>query len=62
MANETWYEINNASVRYTNAESVLPAARATARESDDVVEIYQVTRTLVRTIQRSVSVSETPVP
>lgn len=62
MPNETWYEVGSSDTRYGNVEAVIPAARAKARDTDDAVEIYQVTRTLVRTIQRTISVSETPVP
>lgn len=62
MANEVWYEINTNATRYGNVESAHLAAVKTARESDDAVEVYQVTRALVRTIQRSVSITDTPVP
>lgn len=62
MPNEAWFEVGSQLTRYGNAEAARTAARGAARETDDVVEIYQVTRILVRTVQRAVSVSETNVP
>ncbi len=62
MPNESWFEIGPSDARYGNIETVRAAAQAAARETDDMIEIYQVTRTLVRTARRSVSVAETTVP
>jgi hypothetical protein len=63
MANEVWFEIGmGGGDRYPSAETVRPIATRRARDTDDLIEIYRVTRTLIHTVQRSVSVSETDVP
>ena len=62
MANSTWFEVNGDSTKYPNIESVRTVAQASARNSDNVIEVYRVVRTLVKTVQRTVSVAETDVP
>lgn len=62
MANATWFEIGSDPTKYPNIESVRAAAQSAAKNSDNTVEVYRVVRTLVKTIQRTVSVAETDVP
>lgn len=62
MPNETWFEINSGGEHYATAEQIRPIAARRARETDDVVEIYRVSRVLVKTVQRSVTVAEADVP
>lgn len=62
MADKEWFEIADASKEIPNLESATEAARSLAATSGDVVEIYQCTRTLVRTVQRNVTLQETDVP
>lgn len=60
MADAEWYE--TAGVQpCPNIEAATTAARTLAAGSDDVIEIYRVTRTLVRTVQRSVTIQEADV-
>lgn len=62
MPNEVWFEIDGNSRQFRSIEEVRTAAVQAARSGDLAIEVYQVTRTLVRTLQRNVSVSETIVP
>ena len=62
MANEVWFEIQGDSNRYPNTESARTAAQKAAKNTDSTIEVYRVARTLVKTVQRSVSVTETDVP
>jgi hypothetical protein len=59
MADAVWFEIGNDPTRYPNIESVRAAALKAARSTDSAVEVYRCTRTLVRTVQRSVTLTET---
>jgi hypothetical protein len=61
MADREWYEIPGTTGDISNLESATLAARSVAASTDDVVEIYQCTRTLVRTVQRNVTIQETDV-
>lgn len=61
-ADREWYEIPGDGGQYTNLESAYTAAVKAASSTDDVVEIYKCTRTLVRTAQRTVTVQTTDVP
>jgi hypothetical protein len=62
MADATWFEIQGDPSRYPNIEAVKTAAREAAKKTDSVIEIYRVTRTLVRTVQRNSTFTETDVP
>lgn len=62
MADSAWFEIDGDPTRYLNAESVRSAAQTAAKDADDPVEIYRCTRTLVRTVHRSVTITEVDVP
>ncbi|MFF5471057.1 hypothetical protein [Streptomyces achromogenes] len=58
MADSEWYEIPGDGGEYPNAESVYAKARRRAESTDDCVEVYRCTRTLVRSFQRTVTVEE----
>lgn len=60
MADAQWYEVPGEGT-YPNAESAYDAARKAAGRSDSTVEVYSCTRTLVRTVQRNVTLTETDV-
>ena len=62
MANSVWFEIGGSSEQYPNIESVRTAALKAAKNTDASVEVYRVARTLVKTVQRQVSVAETDIP
>jgi hypothetical protein len=60
MADAAWHEIPGEG-KFTNLESALEHARKVAKGTDTTLEIYECTRTLVRTVQRKVTIEETPV-
>ena len=62
MASSEWFEMPGDGGQYPNIESATTAAGKAASMTDQVVEIYQCTRTLVRTVQRNLTVTETDVP
>lgn len=62
MADAVWFELGSGDNRYPNKETAAAAAKEAARGTDNVVEVYKCSRTLVRTVQRTVSVAETDVP
>lgn len=62
MADAQWFEIPGDGGQYPNLEAATTAARHQASSTDDCLEIYQCTRTKVRTVQRTVTVQETDVP
>lgn len=61
MADAEWFDINSGQGPFPNIEAATAAARTAASTTNDMIEIYQVTRTLVRTVQRTVTVQETDV-
>jgi hypothetical protein len=61
MADTEFFEIPGEGV-FPNKEEALRTAREIAKSTDRFVEIYRVKRTLVKTIQRSVSLQETDAP
>jgi hypothetical protein len=61
MADSVWFEIPGQGP-FPNKESAAAAAKEAAKRTDSPVEIYRCTRTLVRTVQRTVTVQETDVP
>lgn len=62
MADAVWFEITGDASKYPNIETVRAAALKAAQSMDSTIEVYRCTRTLVRTVKRSVSVTETDVP
>src|ERR1044072_10040477 len=62
MADSVWFEVQGDATHYPNKESVAAAALQEAKGTDNLVEVYRCTRTLVRTVQRSVRSTETDVP
>lgn len=61
MANTSYFEVPGTSDEHPNIETATTAARSLAAGTDDVVEIYQCVRTLVRTVQRSTNITQTDV-
>jgi hypothetical protein len=61
MADATWFEIDGDPESYPNIESVRAAAQQAAKSTDSAIDIYQCTRTKVRTVKRSMTISETVV-
>jgi hypothetical protein len=62
MADSQWFEVPGDSGEYPNLEAATAAASKAAAMSDGPVDIYQLTRTLVRTAQRNMTVTVTDVP
>lgn len=62
MADSEWFDIPGTAGEIPNKEIAIQMARDAARASDRPVEIYRVRRTLVRTVQRAVTITETDVP
>lgn len=62
MANAVWFEITGDSTRHPNIEAVRAAAIQAAKSTDRPIEIYRVVSTLVRTVQRQITVQETDPP
>jgi hypothetical protein len=62
VANAEWYEIPGSTAEYPNIEAATTVAEGHASSTDDVVEIYKCTRTLVRTVQRTITVQTTDIP
>lgn len=62
MADSVWFEVTGDDTKYPNVETAKPAAKKAAQATDGVIEVYRCTRTLVRTVQRTVTVTETDVP
>lgn len=61
MADMEWFEVTGEG-KFPNIEEARKAAREAARRSDNKVEIYRCSRTLVRTLQRTVTVQEVDTP
>lgn len=61
MADAEYFEIPGEGI-FPNKEEALAAARRIAKGTDRFLEIYKVKRTLVKTIQRQVSLQETDIP
>jgi hypothetical protein len=63
MADAEWFEVPACGdPAFPNIEAATAGARKAAAGTDDEIEIYQCTRTKVRTVQRRVTVEETDVP
>lgn len=61
MADTEHFEIPGEGT-FPNKEEALSAARRIAKGTDRFLEVYRVRRTLVKTVQRTVTVQETDVP
>lgn len=61
MTDAEWFEIPGTAGDIPNKETAIQMARDAAGSTDRTVEIYHCTRTLVRTVQRSVTIQETDV-
>ena len=61
MADRVWFEVPGKGT-FPNKETAKPAAREAAKATDAVVEIYKCTRTLVGTVQRNTTYTETDIP
>ncbi|MFF9268607.1 hypothetical protein [Streptomyces rochei] len=57
MADSEYFEIPGEGT-FPNRETAIDHARKVAKGTDVVLEIYRVRRTLVRTVQRTVTVEE----
>lgn len=58
MADAEYFEIPGEGI-FPNKEEALMTARILAKNTDRFLEVYKVKRTLVKTIQRQVSLQET---
>jgi hypothetical protein len=58
MADSEWFEIPGTDGDIPNKETAIQMATDAARSTDRVIEVYRCTRTLVRTLQRQVTVQE----
>jgi hypothetical protein len=61
MADSQWFEVEGVH-QCPNIEAATTAARTLAGSVDEVVEIYRVERTLVRTVERTQTITVTDVP
>jgi hypothetical protein len=61
MADAEYFEIPGEGT-FPNKEEALATARIIAKNTDRFLEIYKVKRTLVKTIQRQVTLSEADAP
>jgi hypothetical protein len=61
MADAIWFEVTGKGT-FPNKETAAAAAKEAAKSTDGVIEVYKVARTLVRTVQRAVTLTETDIP
>ena len=61
MGDAVWFEVTNRG-KQPNRETAVMAAKEAAQVTDNVIEVYRCTRTLVRTVQRKVTIEEADVP
>lgn len=57
MADTEWFVIPGEG-EFPNEEAAMQHARGAARRSDRTVEVFRMTRTLVRSFQRKVTIEE----
>lgn len=62
MADAEWFEIPGTAGDIPNKEMAIQMARDAARGTERVIEVYRVKRTLVKTIQRQITLQETDTP
>lgn len=62
MADKVWFEVPGYTHDAPNREAAVQIAREAAEHTERTVEVYQVTRKLVRTFQRKITITETDVP
>jgi hypothetical protein len=60
MSDAEWYEVPGYG-EFPNAETARTAAREAAKGRDVEIQVYRCTRTLVRTVQRKVTIEEADV-
>ncbi len=62
MADAEWFEVPGTAGDIPNKETAIQMARDAAKYKDCVIEVYRVKRTLVKTIQRQITLQETDTP